>query len=129
MEKDVVALRSVADFLSHQVVRHEEDEERSLFPRLRQLADPDIDVWIARLEAEHRAHEALGARLERAVDAVDRDELTDASVLADAAEALVAAYDAHIALEERELFPRAEQLLPVEQRSAILTEMMERRAR
>ncbi len=123
-EKNVVGLRDVCAFLDRQVRRHEEDEERSLFPRLREKDGTEL---VGVLEREHREHEALAARLERAVDALDRDEVdTD---LAPAADAITSAYRKHIADEETGLFPLARTKLTPEELDVMAREMEERRTR
>src|SRR5690606_33439733 len=63
-DRDLETVSDVCSFFSRQVRRHEQDEERSLFPR---LEGPEARDAIERLCREHRAHEALHERLERAL--------------------------------------------------------------
>jgi len=127
---DVPALRDVADFFARAVRRHEDDEERSLFPRL--AHDDALAAIGARLAGEHREHEALHARLDRAVDAIDRaegpsEESGAIAELVAVSDALGAAYRAHVDEEERALFPAARAALDAEALDAIAREMAERR--
>jgi hemerythrin-like domain-containing protein len=126
-EKDVVALRGVSSFFDRQLRRHEEDEERSLFPRLKAATDETLRSLALELEREHRAHEALHSRLERATDALERDD--DVSDLGPCADAIATAYRAHLREEEDTLFPRARAELPPDLLDAIAREMEERRGR
>jgi hemerythrin-like domain-containing protein len=126
-EKNVVALRDVSAFFDRQLRRHEVDEERSLFPRLAASENVTLRSLAARLENEHRDHEALHARLERIRRALERDD--DTSDLAPCAEAIAAAYRTHIHEEEKTLFPLARAELPPVVLDAIAREMEERRGR
>jgi hemerythrin-like domain-containing protein len=96
---------------------HTADEEESLFPRLRETGDPraaEALQTIERLEEDHIAANALHDE----VDGLGRKWL-DAGVLSvDEADRLIrilsalkATYARHIAVEDNEVFPLAEQLL------------------
>lgn len=124
---DVDALRDVVAFFARAVRRHEEDEERSLFPRLRGVAE--LGEPIAQLEAEHREHLALHARLDPLVTTLDRtpDDARAIEELAHVADALVRAYRSHVAAEEQTLFPAARAALDADALAAIAREMQERR--
>jgi hemerythrin-like domain-containing protein len=124
-ERDVEALRRVLAFFGRQVARHEEDEEASLFPRLR--AKPEaaqLEATVAQLEGEHRRHEAAVRKLAEAIDTVEGGSPGNIVAIA---EEMIAGYDGHIALEERELFPEAKRLLSEEERAEIVREMQARR--
>jgi hemerythrin-like domain-containing protein len=124
---DVGALADIAAFFARAVRRHEEDEEVSLFPRLRELGVA-ADL-LERLANEHREHEALHARLDRAIDGLDRDP-PDAGAIEEVratADALTAAYRTHIEDEEKALFPAARAALDGDAIDAITREMSERR--
>lgn len=123
---------------------HTRDEEDSLFPRLRlRLGEDDLRT-IEGLVGEHRDHEALGARLEAALSALDPtllagDGLPDpaapglaggtpgARAVAEALENLATAYEAHIPLEDELVFPLARAKLLPEDVRAIAAEMRDRR--
>jgi hemerythrin-like domain-containing protein len=121
------ALREVCGFFARAVKRHEEDEERSLFPRLAGVAElaPVLDA----LAREHREHEALHARLESLVADLESGVPADvlAGDLADVASRLATAYRSHIADEERTLFPAARATLDDAALRAIADEMEQRR--
>lgn len=106
-------------WMDRAVARHEDDEERSLFPRLKHR--PELAVTLDRLQAEHTQQAALKALLTAALPA------RDATVRAVAA--LAQGYRAHLREEEEALFPAAEALLDDEARSALHAEMLSRRGR
>jgi len=108
---------------------HEEDEDRSLFPRLLEAA-PEIAATIALLRADHQRQEPPVAALVALCGQLrGRPELASqlAGALAAAADAVVASWQDHLAIEERELFPAASRL-PAAARTAIVEEMRARRA-
>jgi hemerythrin-like domain-containing protein len=115
----VAALADVVRHFDTAGVRHTEDEEQSVFPRLPR------EPILAELEADHRAAEAIYLAFRTVASRVAaepslRDEL------ASHAAALAAAYRGHIRREEAELFPRARALSPAELR-AVGIEMRLRR--
>src|SRR6476659_10634378 len=57
-------ISETAAWMNRAVRRHEEDEERSLFPRL--AGRPELAASLRMLADEHRAHEQLHARLAQA---------------------------------------------------------------
>lgn len=126
---DVDVLRDVADYFVRAVPRHEEDEEKSLFPRL--AGHAELASVVARIAAEHRSHEELHGRLFRVIDALGRD-VTDARAsdeLATVVRDLVASYRRHVTEEEKVLFPAADAALSDADRNAISEEMAARRGR
>jgi hemerythrin-like domain-containing protein len=153
-EHDMETASDVSAFFGRQIRRHEEDEERSLFPRLldpssfstppQALSTPpqalasvhrnaELRASIERLSAEHRTHEALHQRLERAVSGRDedvsgasRDPWSELEALADD---LAVAYSSHIEEEEKRLFPAALDVLTPRALDEILSEMDSRRGR
>lgn len=114
--------------------RHTADEEESLFPRLRACEDPEaaraLDV-LARLERDHDVatghHDAVD-RLGRTWLAEGALPADDRRALLDRLHALQALYDAHIAVEDRELFPAAGRLLSADRLREIGQEMKARRS-
>ena len=108
-------VKDVLGFFARAGQKHVDDEERTLFPRLRAL--PALAPILAALEEEHREH----ARLERALE-----EAAPGNRAA-AARALADAYRAHIEREERTLFPAARAALTPEVLRALGEEMAERR--
>ncbi len=124
--------RALAYFASA-APRHTADEEVSLFPRLRQCADPAAVralEALAALEADHveadRHHRAVDQLVRRwmaagGLDAADRTELRDRL------SRLQAMYGRHIDVEDHELFPAAARLLTDDQVREIGREMAARR--
>ncbi len=113
--------------------KHTADEEQSLFPRLRASRDPEARAAVEtvdRLERDHMVadthHRAVDSLFrqwiaEHRLDAASRGELREH--LAD----LTAIYRAHIAVEDRELFPVAGRLLSRDELAAVGREMSARR--
>jgi hemerythrin-like domain-containing protein len=97
----VVAAREFGEFFRNEERVHLRDEEEELFP-LRHVPSQPAPLRDARLQ--HVQLQGFARKLEIAVAAgiVDRETL-------DAAGALL---DAHIRLEERQLFPLIEELVP-----------------
>jgi iron-sulfur cluster repair protein YtfE (RIC family) len=126
-------LRGVAAYFARAVPRHEEDEEKSLFPRLAASSAGDaLAPLLARVTEEHRAHEGLHARLaslvaEREASASGVPSQALASALEELAEALIRAYHTHVDEEERVLFPAARAALDDAAKAAIAHEMDARR--
>jgi hemerythrin-like domain-containing protein len=117
------ALDEALEFIDHSVRRHEEDEERSLFPRLARVRT--LAPLLDRLTVQHRDQSAAVEELRALLAAAVLDERR----LREVAARLRAAYAEHIALEERELFPAARNALTEEDVSAIAAEMDARRGR
>ncbi|MBX3216672.1 MAG: hemerythrin domain-containing protein [Labilithrix sp.] len=127
-DHDIETASDVCAFFSRQVRRHEEDEERSLFPRLVDRgAPPELLALLERLTREHREHEAVHARLEEAVSG--RFEGDPWSELRAIAALLTETYRAHLEREEAHLFPAAKELLGADAIDAIGREMAARRGR
>ncbi len=111
--------------------RHNADEEESLFPRLRDYIDSAAIAEIEHLEADHRAAEQLHALVEKLYDAwITGGRLPQEAnaQLLSATEQLRHLYQAHIALEEQQIFQRASELLDKTAISAIGEEFRRRRA-
>jgi len=109
---------------------HEEDEERSLFPRLLAGA-PELTEAIAALREDHIAHaERVGALLAvcRELEAAPERSGALREVLASAAQALAETWRVHLTAEERDIFPAVRTVLSAAERASIREEMRERRA-
>lgn len=126
-------LESALHYFATAAPRHTADEEESLFPRLRACGDPQAASALEavnRLESDHRAAEEHHA----SVDRIGRRWLVEgtladaeAAALVQHLEALQGIYGAHIALEDRELFPTAGRLLSASDLEAMGREMADRR--
>lgn len=127
------ALDTALNYFRQAAPRHTEDEEKSLFPRLRELHDVRADEvldHIQFLEADHRLAEAAHARIDelglrwlndQKLNSSDTDELRTLTIQ------LRDTYLAHIRQEDTQLFPLAKQLLNDERLQAIGREMRRRR--
>jgi hemerythrin-like domain-containing protein len=113
--------------------RHTQDEEQSLFPRLRASDDPDAHAVLQRiesLEVDHRHAEAMHEEVNRLcrkwLDAgsLEAEELRR---LGELLGGLRATYARHIALEDTELFPLAARVLDRRQLAEVGREMARRR--
>lgn len=113
--------------------RHTLDEEDSLFPRLRALKHRRVDEILARIdamEADHRRAESAHAT----VDAIGVCWLEDgvlyredAARLKPLLKDLTGMYERHLAVEDREIFPVAGELLSERDLTEIGREMAKRR--
>lgn len=118
------AATAIMRYFDTAAVHHHEDEEVSLFPRLL-AARPHLADVAKRLEREHVTMATRYAALRERLVAI---EARTSSVMPDAvADDFAAAYTAHIAFEEGELFAPADDALDVAALAAIGAEMAERR--
>ncbi|HEY8368007.1 MAG TPA: hemerythrin domain-containing protein [Thermodesulfobacteriota bacterium] len=114
-------------------VLHTQDEEVSLFPRLRrrdQAAGDDALAAVAGLEAEHRTAETVHRDLDALVGRIPRDGSAGADEIERFRELtgrLRSLYAPHIRLENTVVFPIAARVLGPEDLGAIGAEMRERR--
>ena len=127
------ALESALRYFRESAPKHTADEEESLFPRLRQIQDPEIENALASLDAleadHHKANtlhgevDVLGTRCldERCLPA------TEAAQFRQAVNKLASIYGEHIRIEDEVVFPAAKRRLSSPQQSAIASEMASRR--
>ena len=111
------ALRTALDYFTQAGPRHNQDEEASLFPALKELHHSEIQAAvtkIAELAGEHRQAEQIHKRIDDlgrqwlAKGRIGPDELHEFGGLVDQ---LIKLYEPHIAMEEREIFPLAARML------------------
>jgi len=114
-------------------VKHTEDEEVSLFPRLREhggAGGEDALAAMAELELQHRAAEKLHTEFDEFVSTLPRDGSADAREL-DCFSGLVGEltmlYRPHIMLENNFVFPIAGRVLPASEIQGFGEEMRARR--
>jgi hemerythrin-like domain-containing protein len=126
-------LEAAVTYFSSAAPKHTADEEESLFPRLRASADPGARRILETIAGLERDHTEADER-HRAVDAAVRRWLADGALDPNALTglrrhlaALRSIYDAHIAIEDRELFPAAGRALSVSDIRDIGREMAARR--
>ncbi len=127
------ALTTSLNYFRQAAPRHTEDEEQSLFPRMREDDSPRVREAMAaldRLEGDHRKMEVAHAR----VDEIGQrwladgrlDTLTHAEVRALLSE-MSAGYAQHIRLEDEEVFVLASKVLDTDTLAAVGREMKQRR--
>ncbi|HVK72577.1 MAG TPA: hemerythrin domain-containing protein [Kofleriaceae bacterium] len=122
------AAAAVARYFSVALPLHAADEDHSLAPRLIR-AFPAVAPALTHVAADHAAHDAAVARVLAPVAALAADPTRRAElapVLAAAAEDLRAAFAAHLALEEAEVFPLVPRL-PAAEQAAVIAELRARR--
>lgn len=127
------ALATALNYFRDAAPKHTEDEERTLFPRLRRLAGPQISAALARVEELERDHaradkahaevERLGRAWLNSGSLSGRESAALSALLAD----LAGLYREHIAIEEREVFPAAAAALSGAERESAGAEMAARR--
>lgn len=114
-------------------VKHTEDEEVSLFPRLRErggTAGQDALAAMTELESQHRTAEQLHTEFDELVGYLPRDGSADAKDLdrfSEVVTELTTLYRPHIMLENNFVFPIAAEVLPASEIQALGEEMRARR--
>lgn len=109
---------------------HEEDEERTLGAALARAEDAAVAPLLEQLASEHRTiGRVLAELLPRWTELAEAPGLLEPhrAPMSKSARALATAFDAHLAMEERELFPLARRVLPTATQLEMLREMRERR--
>lgn len=106
---------------------HVADEDDSISPRLAGR-EPTLDVALARMRADHGAHERLDALVAicRSLARDPRQLAARANDLAATTDRLALDLEAHLSLEELTIFPALRDL-PAAERAAIHAEMRVRR--
>lgn len=116
-----------------QGVKHTEDEEVSLFPRLRERGGEGVAEALAaadELELQHRSAERLHAELDALVARLPRDGSArgaEVDRFGGLVALLAALYRPHIRVENELIFPAAARVLPAEEILALGEEMRARR--
>ena len=114
-------------------VKHTEDEEVSLFPRLRErggLAGQEALAAMQELEAQHRRAEEIHAEFDGLVAGFPRDgsaEAKDLDRFGELVAQLTSLYRPHIRIENELVFPVAAKVLSSEEIQALGQEMRARR--
>jgi hemerythrin-like domain-containing protein len=127
------ALEASLRYFTIAAPKHTADEEESLFPRLRDNADPAAVAamtLVDRLEHDHDeadAHHAAVALLVQRWLAAGGLQPSDATELRERLSQLQALYQRHIMVEDQELFPAAARVLDAGQLRQIGREMAARR--
>lgn len=127
------AMESALRYFGQAAPKHTADEEESLFPRLRQIQDAEIQAAFSRLEgleAEHLWAAPLHAEVERlGATYLSTGSLSgrEVGLFRAAVRDLAAMYKQHIAVEDEFVFPLAARVLSDTEKSAIAEEMAGRR--
>lgn len=117
------AARDVLRYFDLAAPHHHQDEERHVLPALRSAGG---EVLAARIVQEHAALASAWAALRPGLQALaDTGSMPDP--VRDGWAGFAAAYRAHAALEEAEVFHRARSLLDAEARAGMGREMARRR--
>jgi hemerythrin-like domain-containing protein len=128
------SLGNALQYFREAAPKHTADEEESLFPRLRALADAELAAALGRLddlEKDHRWAEVQHATVERLGHKYwenRRLSPDDAQIFRNAVHQLQNMYRRHIDVEDLEIFPAAARVLCPELKSEIAQEMAARRS-
>lgn len=114
------ALAKVLAFLDTNGRWHTEDEEQSVFPRLRTSGGAEAEETLGQLEHEHREADAILADL--------RESAGNPGRFRERVNALCAIYRAHIRREDERLIPLGRTILSPGDLAAISAEMRQRRS-
>jgi hemerythrin-like domain-containing protein len=127
------AWKNGLDYFKNAAPRHTADEEESLFPRLRRVAQPEIQTALAEMQELEGDHEQA-KKWHEIVEQLGRKWLSeavlargDATELENALANLSELYRRHIALEDDNLFPVAAAVLGDTEKADIGNEMARRR--
>lgn len=127
------ALDSALRYFKDAAPKHTADEEESLFPRLRQIQQAEIENALSTLnalESDHARTEALHAEVHAlGVQCLDRGSLPsrESALFRQATSDLASIYGKHIRIEDEVVFPAAKRALSGSQKSEIANEMAARR--
>jgi hemerythrin-like domain-containing protein len=127
------ALEGALRYFAVAAPKHTADEEISLFPRLRESADPAVEQALKsleRLEEDHDVAETHHAAVDRLVRQwLEKNGLSSAETedLRGHLSRLQTLYHPHIAIEDQEVLPTAARVLDRAQVQAIGGEMAARR--
>lgn len=97
-------------YLSHYADRFHHPREDVAFDRL-VARDPELAPQVRRLQQEHRVIAAAGNELSERLREVEQDALVPRKVVESAAATYLVYYRHHLAVEERDMLPRAAELL------------------
>lgn len=127
------ALETALKYFRGAAPLHTQDEEASLFPRLREVGGPEAEAALARLEkleADHRVADEAHASVDRLGERWLKEgslSASDAAGLEQELARLQDIYWGHIAVEDNEVFPLASRLLNEDQIRVVGREMATRR--
>ncbi|MDR3719592.1 MAG: hemerythrin domain-containing protein [Bryobacteraceae bacterium] len=124
------ACHSAFAFLDSSGVLHTEDEEKSVFPRIRLHATSEEQAYLDGLEAQHREVEACFTRLKSLTGQLERDPSAAPAreAFAQGVAKLAGLYRAHIASENEVLTAIGRERLDEVALAEIAFEMRQRRS-
>jgi hemerythrin-like domain-containing protein len=128
------ALETSLRYFQEAAPKHIEDEEESVFPRLRRMSNPEIERALAtldELEDDHRRASALHTEVHvLGLQCLEKGRLSlrEADSFRRAVSDLSSIYGKHIRIEDDIVFPAAQRALSRSQKSAIAREMASRRS-
>lgn len=127
------ALAKALNYFSLAAPRHTEDEEKSLFPRMRQSSAPAMKTAMESIEALEKEH-AIADKAHHCVDVLGRKYLADGRLPQSDVDEMLALlrelesiYRHHIRIEDETIFPLADRTLSKGDLEAIGKEMKHRR--
>lgn len=124
------AIRNSLRFLDTSGVQHTEDEEISLFPRLRDKLSVSEMAFVNSLESQHTQAEAIYSELKRLALDLERDPSAESiGCYVACAKNLQALYTDHIRAEDEVLTALARRSLSPAELSEVSSEMRARRAK
>lgn len=128
----VDAVRRAREYFAKAAPRHTQDEEESLFPRMREAAAKRGERCeaIERLEGDHTRAGVLHERVDGLLDEWMRNgtlEAEKAAVLRQMLRELQGIYVEHIREEDEKVFPHAARLLTAKELAQVGEEMRARR--
>lgn len=118
------AARAILRYFDSAAIRHHEDEERSLLPRLADRA-PQARELAGRIEGEHRELAARWRRLRPLLSGIASGQR--AVMPPRLVDEIASSYGTHMELEESRMIPLAREVLTADDLRAIGEEMAERR--
>lgn len=127
------ALETALRYFHEAAPKHIQDEEESLFPRLRGSQHPEIEkvlLTLNALEDDHRRTDALHSEVHQlGLQCLEKGDLSvrDADRFRHAVNDLCSIYGEHIRVEDNVVFPAAHRALSQSQKAAIASEMSSRR--
>jgi len=127
------ALETALRYFHEAAPKHTEDEEESLFPRLRQIHHTELTRALSTLktlEDDHRRADTLHAQVRAlGMQCLEKGHLPvrEAQRFLQVVSDLASIYREHIRIEDSIVFPAAQRALSVSQKSAIASEMASRR--
>jgi len=127
------ALEAALRYFHESAPKHTQDEEESLFPRLRQIHQPEVESALSALnalESDHRRAESLHGEIHLlGVQSLRKGYLPtrESDRFRQAVSELASIYDQHIRIEDNVVFPAAKRAMSRSQKAAIASEMISRR--